>query len=290
MVTNCLRVATTSNAGLLMKLECSSKTKMKVYHYTSIENLALILSSQKIRFTRLDLLDDIREINGLPQELLANLFVSCWTEEGFENLSLWSLYTNMKGVRIELDQKFYDEHLIKKGDYGYWGYAEDTYTPLALNEIRTDDYIIGNPFWLEDGFYVKVQYDHASPEKKREYISEESDSIEVKHPVNLVRFKDSIWAFQNESRFFLLAQPLPPLSLFNDDRHEQMKNLGNYEVVNKIRNIDVGIRKDELDRVVVRLHPNCNEADKVIVNSLLRHHTAYGEIEDSKLNGIYRSR
>ena len=34
---------------------------MKLYHYTSIENLALILKSQNIRFTRLDCVDDMEE-------------------------------------------------------------------------------------------------------------------------------------------------------------------------------------------------------------------------------------
>ena len=33
----------------------------KIYHYTSIESLALILKTQKIRFTRLDRVDDVRE-------------------------------------------------------------------------------------------------------------------------------------------------------------------------------------------------------------------------------------
>lgn len=34
---------------------------MRIYHYTSIETLALILDSQKIRFNRLDRVDDLEE-------------------------------------------------------------------------------------------------------------------------------------------------------------------------------------------------------------------------------------
>lgn len=34
-----------------------------LYHYTSIDGLAHILSSKKIRFSRLDALDDINEDN-----------------------------------------------------------------------------------------------------------------------------------------------------------------------------------------------------------------------------------
>lgn len=35
----------------------------KIYHYTSIENLALILKNKSIRFNRLDHVDDKEEAN-----------------------------------------------------------------------------------------------------------------------------------------------------------------------------------------------------------------------------------
>jgi len=34
---------------------------MRIYHYTTINNLALILASKKIRFNRLDNVDDLEE-------------------------------------------------------------------------------------------------------------------------------------------------------------------------------------------------------------------------------------
>lgn len=37
---------------------------MKIYHYTNIEALALILKNQTIRFNRLDKVDDIEEGNA----------------------------------------------------------------------------------------------------------------------------------------------------------------------------------------------------------------------------------
>ena len=39
------------------------KSPTYLYHYTSINNLALILNSQRIRFTRADLVNDLDEIN-----------------------------------------------------------------------------------------------------------------------------------------------------------------------------------------------------------------------------------
>ena len=81
---------------------------MKIYHYTTIDNLALILKNRTIRFNRLDNgLDDLQEgsisSNGVK---LGNYgFVSCWTENKEENIPLWKLYTdNGVGVRIALEK------------------------------------------------------------------------------------------------------------------------------------------------------------------------------------------
>lgn len=80
---------------------------MKIYHYTSIETLALILHSKKIRFNRLDRVDDVEEScygSGPTNARLGMYsFVSCWTKDVMENLSLWKMYTGYKGVRIGID-------------------------------------------------------------------------------------------------------------------------------------------------------------------------------------------
>lgn len=62
-----------------------------IHHYTTIDNLALILESKKIRFTRLDLLDDIKEVAGLDnpiEKIDKSIFISSWTEDNEENIPL----------------------------------------------------------------------------------------------------------------------------------------------------------------------------------------------------------
>ena len=52
---------------------------MKIYHYTNIEALALILKNQTIRFNRLDKVDDIEEGNAESWgvKFCKYVFVSC---------------------------------------------------------------------------------------------------------------------------------------------------------------------------------------------------------------------
>lgn len=94
---------------------------MILYHYTSIENLALILKNQTIRFTRLDCVDDVEESavyeNTVP--MAKYTFVSCWTENEEESIPLWNMYTpQMRGVRIKMKStELFIKHKIKPGTY-----------------------------------------------------------------------------------------------------------------------------------------------------------------------------
>lgn len=263
---------------------------MSIFHYTTIKSLALILNSKKIRFTRLDSLDDLKEIDGLPENIKSYFFVSCWTEDSEENLSLWSLYTQMKGIRIEFPQEFYQKFIHKKGDYGNWFFARDTICPMNIDELRTDKYLIGNPFWLEDGFYTKVIYDKNYKELKKSAINDTEKGIEESYIKNLLRYKNPIWQFQNESRFYIMAIPLPDLNLYNGDKIEQMKNINFGNIKNDCNYIDISISDEALNNIIVRTHPNCDFADKLLVESLLEKYTLNGKIELSHLNESYRTK
>jgi hypothetical protein len=55
------------------------QTPQRLYHYTSIPSLAMILKARKIRFSRLDLLDDLTE--GITEDFLEYrkfCYVSSW--------------------------------------------------------------------------------------------------------------------------------------------------------------------------------------------------------------------
>ncbi|UOU98554.1 hypothetical protein MUU74_00965 [Chryseobacterium daecheongense] len=85
-----------------------------IYHYTSIETLALILNSKKIRFNSLKNVDDINETqfsdeNGI--NLSSHTLISCWTNNDEENLAFWNMYTpNMKGVRIKISKDLFNKY------------------------------------------------------------------------------------------------------------------------------------------------------------------------------------
>ena len=92
--------------------------------------------------------------------------------------------------------------------------------------------------------------------------------------------KRDSWAFQNEYRFRLIAQPLNPnlidtnkiLDIFNSLMHIMAtipKSLAqNYKVHTEY--VDLPIRLDALNNIEIMLGPTTSLADKIIVEALLR--------------------
>lgn len=79
----------------------------RIFHYTNIDSLAMILSTKKLRFTRLDMVDDLLEAQThVGINFGKFFFVSCWTTQIEESIPQWSMYSHeMRGVRIELRAK-----------------------------------------------------------------------------------------------------------------------------------------------------------------------------------------
>ena len=91
---------------------------MEIHHYTSIENLALILKNKTIRFTRLDKVDDSEEagLSCKNIQLSYYTFVSCWTDSEEESIPLWKMYAGkeMHGIRISLEEGFMELMYIRR--------------------------------------------------------------------------------------------------------------------------------------------------------------------------------
>lgn len=102
-----------------------------LYHYTSIETLALILKNKTICFNNLLNVDDLEEVNTQDMGNFGKYInVSCWTEDREESIPLWNLYTpNMKGVRIGLSKFPFKKYHFLAGEYNL---SEDIHTYINL--------------------------------------------------------------------------------------------------------------------------------------------------------------
>lgn len=245
---------------------------MKIYHYTSIETLALILDSKKIRFNRLDLVDDVEEScygSGDTNIKLAQYqFVSCWTKDKTENLSLWKMYTNNKGVRIGLDEDMFITYKVN-----------DEFNSFFKDPISLDiggDYFVSS--FINKAQLYDVIYTPNPQEKIKQLMVRVGDSGAAINTDDLGLYKREEWKFQHESRFKIIVQPFCPLfAKVGDNSTYNFFNLIsaiapslgiNYPI--KTKYIDIPIKPEALNKIEVMLGPQTSLGEKTIVKILLK--------------------
>ena len=85
---------------------------MKIFHYTSIETLALILKHRTLRFNNVSNVNDPDECQTADfGSMQPYCFVSCWTKNKKESIPFWKIYAeNGKGIRLESDTDYIHFH------------------------------------------------------------------------------------------------------------------------------------------------------------------------------------
>lgn len=79
-----------------------------LYHYTSLETLALILEGRKIKFSLLSTLNDPLEGKNKDfQKAESLIYSSSWTANPDDTIPMWNLYSGMTGVRIKLPSEMF---------------------------------------------------------------------------------------------------------------------------------------------------------------------------------------
>lgn len=254
---------------------------MKIFHYTTIETLALILKHKTIRFNRLDKVDDLEESmygsGSMNMKLSKYVFVSCWTKTEQENLSLWKMYAGYDGVRIAMEEDMFVSYPNEPFNtfnsfyekLFYWGkdYVADQYT----NKVELH----------------KVDYIDDPQQKAKDLLEYNGKEISIK-TTDLGLFKRREWAVQDEYRYKIQVLPLnyDYIHSYNTEQLNSMDRMeltkANWELTPAIVKsfcddyvidtdyIDIQLKQDVLDRIEVKMGPLTTEADKIIVDSLLR--------------------
>lgn len=282
-----------------------------IHHYTSIDTLALILKSRKIRFTRMDLVDDLTENEGLPTAIEKLAFVSCWSEDESENIALWNMYTpKMHGVKISLPKHPWRQFVLKPGRYfDFITIHQDMKTPLPMEEIFAENYLIYPMFDFDEvdnthsWFYKKVVYrdDYSEIYRNILQFNQASKTHELRGIWEIGKYKSKQWEFQRESRYTLYCETTLPLNhpLINGDRNEQLKakfipyNAPNDPILKDFHNlewIDVPLDEEYLKNVTVTLGPMCSISDAIIVEALLKEYAPNGSMKNSPLTGRIRTK
>ncbi|GAA6528354.1 hypothetical protein LPYR103PRE_03270 [Segatella asaccharophila] len=270
---------------------------MKLYHYTNLKTLALILKHRTLRFNRLDKVDDLEEnvkSNGL--NLGQYIFVSCWTEDAEESIPLWRMYAGIEnGVRICLDEDMFQTYDICNFKFRDKVPIIGSLSLIPQKDIENQDYFI-MPLGTNNrtSFLKKVEYVpdiHKYTDNVAQFQLKEKKKIDaIINFGEIGKYKNTKWAFQKESRFIINIMPCNPLYYVNNP-NLMVNIVYNAYKSNKALNFsfyDMRLKNDILNKIEITLSPEVSESQRIIVEALCRQFAPEAKISDSALFGKVR--
>lgn len=278
---------------------------MLIHHYTNIESLALILKSKKIRFNRLDRMDDLEEgrveAQGIP--VAKYTYVSCWTEDEEESIPPWNMYSGKDmGVRISLPQDMFKDYSFIDGLSGLnvsdiLRVIDPDNAPIMLWKIPGSEYkgknylIIPVESDKPATFYRRIMYVDDVISLTRELalmVEKEEDNYYNFDLGNVGVLKNKRWAFQNESRFLLRIIPTEgEISLYNPkELVAKLKAAFDTRLEPHFNSYYLPLKDDIFDQMVVTLSPSIKVGQRVIVEALLNQYAPKAKIKESSLTQL----
>ena len=168
-----------------------------LYQYTSVQSLERIVATRKLRFSRLDTVNDPEEATASDLPLAStSVFVSCWSAKPAEQIPMWAMYgQNFGGVRIRLPANMFtgrnNPSIFEKGGalIRFDGsYSIDRKFPAMTTVGRA---IIGPN---------KVYYSDDPTFRNRSLIYRHAGTASF-YPYDLGMVKGTSWSHEEEWRF-----------------------------------------------------------------------------------------
>ena len=277
----------------------------RIYHYTSVDSLALILKTRNLRFIRLDCVDDVREAQRhIGIDFGKYFFVSCWTQEETESIPQWNMYSReMQGVRLELpEHPFANAPLRPPGRWSGIGWEGDIDSPLSFEALWGPSYFVVPLFFKRDFFagpvlYVASVEDVYARSIRREVLPSGAVTVKIDALPMLPRHKSQEWRFQKEYRFSLFVLPSLPMPPEGPGAQAFSERIGQHLSQSLIDNVDPGIKyidvpldPSALRDLVVRVGPLCTAGNQACVEALISRFAPDARIESSALAGSIRPR
>lgn len=264
-----------------------------LYHYASLDTLALILHNRTIRFSRLDKVDDPQERRSADSQNLGKMkLVSCWTSSDEESIPMWREYAGAEcGVRIQMKS-----HPFKR-------YSVST---ESLNKLSSEAVLnaLGGSF---DGLHLPLEdlWD------KNYLFFETARDVELLHEVKYTNdetllfpkvirsfedggieanlnalgvHKTTAWSYQKEWRYILTAVPIGIDSVING-RLDQIQRANDVILDQCDPGIppyyDLVISDEAFSSMKIVSSPKMTPGNRVILDALVQKYAPDIEVAES---------
>ena len=258
-----------------------------LYKYTTLESLALILRSKKIRLNPLTVMDDLQEAQSSDEiEYGKYVFISSWMDQPLESIAMWKLYSNMySGVRIGLKENPFVKYTVNKQDVervypsaSLKGDSMDLIVPIE--ECFNGNYFVMN--FLYDMCLEKVEYTDNVELLSPQIFNISQQGIEMKS-AQLGKYKNTYWEFQNEERYVLRFLPLDVKKITSESNAAQMVYDAFMNKKSFIDYYDLEIRDDAFVSMEITLSPQFTMGNRILLEALIDKYNPNLKVHDSVL-------
>ena len=266
-----------------------------LYHYTSVDVLALILQNRTIRLNPLSKLDDKQEQRTADVINLGKfIFVSSWTSDEDESIPMWKMYTEpTAGVRIRLKANPFLQHTTPLKDiakvFGNRIVNEtvgNVNVPSFLNlSILIDKGYFSAQAWSGD-ILRKVIYTDDSDLLEPKVLNSTNDNFQIEIG-KMGIYKDSHWSFQNEWRYLMSFFPLKisNINTAEDNFKTMMMKLAQGIEEPPFDYYDLDIDPEMFKQMEITFSPQISTANRTIVDALIQKYNPSANLRESVLIG-----
>jgi len=268
-----------------------------LYHYTSVEVLALILKYRTIRFNSLNNMDDLQEKETSDITNIGQFcYISSWTENEIESIPMWEMYSSLEsGVRIKLKKcpfKTYEN--TAKSLSKVINISEDKtngrplLSIIPLNDIFCKGFFSYQVFSKQEELLHKVEYTDDKEKLYPHILSTNGDTFTIALG-KLGKYKNVHWAFQKEWRYILSLLPLN-LNQPVENMEKSFLMVGNRikEGLEKqpFPYYDMEINEEVYNNMEITLSPRISAGNREIVGLLKARYNPMMIVKESELLGL----
>lgn len=268
-----------------------------LYHYTSIESLALILKNRTIRLNSLTNMDDKQEAQTKEGKVFGkSIFISSWTDDATESIPMWKMYTpSSAGVRIGLPPLPFVRHKTENR-----ALLEAFAPPIPEREelCRTGDTFLDVEQLCKQNLYCFEAYTSTLLQQVK-YVSDVNTLTPqvVEETENGYHFrfermgyhKNEYWAFQHEWRYRMCFIPqgydLEKME-YQIERGSYVHRLTQGDYALPFSYFDLEIAPDAFSQMVITPSPQISAGNRVLLEALIAKYNPSATIQTSELQDL----
>lgn len=173
-----------SNEDFYHNCKDNAKKHAMFYHYTNLDSLLKILSSQSFRLTQLALLNDLEEEDRIDKIMKNKVFAACFNHSSDESIPLWKIYSKDKyGLRLGFPSiSFFENH--------------DSY--FLINDDKKMLFL-DKDWETKDACIVDIEYVD-DPYRYFNYMDPLDTGAKISYPIDIGLIKRKAWDFEFETR------------------------------------------------------------------------------------------